>query len=216
MEVAKLIWKSWNEGKKLDSLSERMKPNSRKEAYKIQEQIEIISENKILGWKIAATSKDGQNHIGVSGPLAGRIFKDKAKIPNSNLILGSNQMAVAEPEFAFKIGTAIKPNKSYYKVKEVMEFYNILSKYFNIDGLFASDDNSETFSFEEIKTIEYIKLGKTESQTYSVKPIALKLNQDGKILEALDVDENSIKTFLKSKNYIPINKIFDTYIFKKI
>ena len=46
MEVAKLIWKSWNEGKKLDSLSERMKPNSRKEAYKIQEQIEIISENK--------------------------------------------------------------------------------------------------------------------------------------------------------------------------
>ena len=40
--------------------------------------------------------------------------------------------------------------------KEIMEFYNILSKYFNIDGLFASDDNSETFSFEEIKTIEYI------------------------------------------------------------
>ena len=109
MEVAKLIWKSWNEGKKLDSLSERMKPNSRKEAYKIQEQIEIISENKLLGWKIAATSKDGQNHIGVSGPLAGRIFKNKVKIPNTNLILGSNQMAVAEPEFAFKIGTEIKP-----------------------------------------------------------------------------------------------------------
>ena len=126
MEVAKLIWKSWNEGKKIDSLSERMKPNSRKEAYKIQEQIEIISENKILGWKIAATSKDGQNHIGVSGPLAGRIFKEKAKIPNSNLILGSNQMAVAEPEFAFKIGTEIKPNKSYYKVQEVMELVETL------------------------------------------------------------------------------------------
>ena len=89
--------------------------------------------------------------------------------------------------------------------KEVMEFYNILSKYFNIDGLFASDDNSETFSFEEIKTIEYIKLGKTESQTYSVKPIALKLNQDGKILEALDVDENSIKTFLIDR-IVGINK----------
>ena len=89
--------------------------------------------------------------------------------------------------------------------KEVMEFYNILSKYFNIDGLFASDDNSETFSFEEIKTIEYIKLGKTESQTYSVKPIALKLNQDGKILEALDLDENSIKTFLIDR-IVGINK----------
>ena len=89
--------------------------------------------------------------------------------------------------------------------KEVMEFYNILSKYFNIDGLFASDDNSETFSFEEIKTIEYIKLGKTESQTYFVKPVALKLNQDGKILEALDVEENSIKTFLIDR-IVGINK----------
>ena len=119
MEVAKLIWKSWNEGKKLDSLSEKMKPNSRKEAYKIQEQIEIVSENRILGWKIAATSIDGQKHIGVSGPLAGRIFKDRVKTPGSNIILGSNQMAVAEPEFAFKIVTAIKPNKLYYKVQEV-------------------------------------------------------------------------------------------------
>jgi hypothetical protein len=89
--------------------------------------------------------------------------------------------------------------------KEIMEFYNILSKYFNIDGLFATDDNSESFSFEEIKTIEYIKLGKTESQTYFVKPVALKLNQDGKILEALDVEENSIKTFLIDR-IVGINK----------
>ena len=126
MEAAKLIWKSWEEGNKIDSLSGNIKPNSRKEAYTIQEQIEIISENKILGWKIAATSKDGQSHIGVSGPLAGRIFKDKVKIPSSNMILGSNQMAVAEPEFAFKIGTSIKPNKSYYKVEEVMELVDTL------------------------------------------------------------------------------------------
>ena len=89
--------------------------------------------------------------------------------------------------------------------KEIMEFYNILSKYFNIDGLFDSDDNSESFSFEEIKTIEYIKLGKTESQTYFVKPVALKLNQDGKILEALDIEENSIKTFLIDR-IVGINK----------
>ena len=80
--------------------------------------------------------------------------------------------------------------------KEIMKFYDILSKYFSIDGLPEHDDNSYSFSFEEIKTIEYIKLGKTEGQTYFVKPIALKLNQDGKILEALDLEENSIKTFL--------------------
>ena len=126
MKAAELIWNSWKNGKKIETLPDEIMPNSRNEAYKIQEQIEVLSKNTISGWKIAATSKDGQSHIGVSGPLAGRIFKDKAKIPNTNLILGSNQMAVAEPEFAFKIGTEIKPNKSYYKLKEVMELVETL------------------------------------------------------------------------------------------
>lgn len=80
--------------------------------------------------------------------------------------------------------------------KEIMEFYKILSEYFDIDGLPTADDQSDSFSFEEINTIEYIKLGKTEAQTYFINPIALKSNQDGKILEALDIHEKVIKTFL--------------------
>lgn len=80
--------------------------------------------------------------------------------------------------------------------KEIMEFYKILSEYFDIDGLPTADDQSDSFSFEEINSIEYIKLGKTEAQTYFINPIALKSNQDGKILEALDIHEKVIKTFL--------------------
>ena len=80
--------------------------------------------------------------------------------------------------------------------KEIMEFYKILSEYFDIDGLPTADDKSDSFSFEEINTIEYIKLGKTEAQTYFINPIALKSNHDGKILEALDINEKVIKTFL--------------------
>ncbi len=80
--------------------------------------------------------------------------------------------------------------------KEIMEFYKILSEYFDIDGLPTADDQSDSFSFEEINTIEYIKLGKTEAQTYFINPIALKSNHDGKILEALDIHEKVIKTFL--------------------
>ena len=79
--------------------------------------------------------------------------------------------------------------------KEIMEFYKILSEYFDIDGLPTADDKSDSFSFEEINTIEYIKLGKTEAQTYFINPIALKSNHDGKILEALDIHEKVIKTF---------------------
>tara|TARA_Y100001968_G_C19224726_1_gene651495 strand:+ start:75 stop:839 length:765 start_codon:yes stop_codon:yes gene_type:complete len=126
MEAAKLIWNSWENGKKIEILPDKIMPYSRNEAYKIQKQIEIYSKNTILGWKIAATSKDGQNHIGVSGPLAGRIFKEKVTNPNSVIALGHNKMRVAEPEFAFKIGSLIKPNKTLFILEEVMELVDSL------------------------------------------------------------------------------------------
>ena len=126
MEAAKLIWNSWENGKKLETLPDKIMPYSRNEAYEIQKQIEIFSKNTILGWKIAATSKDGQNHIGVSGPLAGRIFKEKVTNPSSVIALGYNKMRVAEPEFAFRIGSLIKPSKTLFSVEEVMELVDSL------------------------------------------------------------------------------------------
>ena len=126
MEAAKLIWNSWENGKKIETLPDKIMPYSRNEAYEIQKQIEIFSKNTILGWKIAATSKDGQNHIGVSGPLAGRIFKEKVSNPSSVIALGYNKMKVAEPEFAFRIGSLIKPNKTLFTSEEVMELVDSL------------------------------------------------------------------------------------------
>ncbi len=126
MEAAKLIWNSWENGKKIETLPDKIMPYSRNEAYEIQKQIEIFSKNTILGWKIAATSKDGQNHIGVSGPLAGRIFKEKVTNPSSMIALGYNKMRVAEPEFAFRIGSLIKPNKILFTLEEVMELVDSL------------------------------------------------------------------------------------------
>ena len=126
MKAAELIWNSWKNGKKIETLPDKIMPHSRNEAYKIQEQIEVLSKKTILGWKIAATSKDGQNHIGVSGPLAGRIFREKVTNPNNTIALGNNKMGVAEPEFAFKIGSLIKPNKTLFNVEEIMELVETL------------------------------------------------------------------------------------------
>ena len=126
MEAAELIWNCWVNGKKIETLPDSIMPYSRNEAYKIQEQIEVLSKNTIVGWKIAATSKDGQNHIGVSGPLAGRIFKEKVTNSNSTIALGYNKMGVAEPEFAFKVGSLIKPSKTLFSVEEVMELVDSL------------------------------------------------------------------------------------------
>ena len=122
MHAAELIWNSWENGQKIVSLPKKLIPSSRKEAYKIQENLEKFSNDIIAGWKIAATSKEGQKHIGVGGPLAGRILQNKLFKPDDTLNFGHNKMAVAEPEFAFKIGTTLKPKKILYNLEDGLNF----------------------------------------------------------------------------------------------
>ena len=126
MKAARLIWDSWESGNKINDFPRNILPKSRKEAYEIQKNLEYYSNMSVIGWKIAATSLEGQKHIGVSGPLAGRILKDKVFQPNDEIDLGNNKMAVAEPEFAFKIGKTLEPKKIEYYLEEVMEAVDTL------------------------------------------------------------------------------------------
>ena len=56
----------------LAALDAAQRPQSRKEGYAIQAELE--KSGKLFGWKIAATSEAGQKHINVAGPMAGRIL----------------------------------------------------------------------------------------------------------------------------------------------
>ena len=79
--------------------------------------------------------------------------------------------------------------------KSIKEFSNILANYFTLESTDHEEPLHLTFN-DQLNVIEYIKLGSTNSIFYKIKPITLKSNSDGIILEALDVDENSIKSFL--------------------
>ena len=69
-----------------------------------------LSGQRIVGWKIAATSQAGQTHIGVDGPLAApllanRVVQDSPSVPVFSM--DGNIMKVAEAEFAFRFGKAL-------------------------------------------------------------------------------------------------------------
>jgi 2-keto-4-pentenoate hydratase len=70
MKAARLIWDSWESGNKINDFPRNISPKSRKEAYEIQKNLEYYSNMSVIGWKIAATSLEGQKHIGVSGPTS--------------------------------------------------------------------------------------------------------------------------------------------------
>ena len=115
-----LIWDAWQKGGVIDGLPGECVPATRTEGYDIQARLEERTAQPIVGWKIAATSTAGQQHIGVDGPIAGRLLAERTFHEGTVLKFGANRMAVAEPEFAFRFGKAIQPRDKPYSVDEVM------------------------------------------------------------------------------------------------
>jgi 2-keto-4-pentenoate hydratase len=115
------LWDAWSVGHTLTELPSDLKPNTRIEGYAIQAQLESKSNQPLFGWKIAATSIAGQNHIGVDGPMAGRILAERVVAEGSDVSLSNNRMRVAECEFAFKMKSTLLPRAHAFTVDEVFE-----------------------------------------------------------------------------------------------
>jgi 2-keto-4-pentenoate hydratase len=115
-----LLVKHWTEGSCLATLPERLRPSTRAEGYAIQAFLERHSARPLYGWKIAATSLDGQRHIGVDGPLAGRLLAERVYENGAKLSLTNNHMRLAEPEFAFRMASDLTPRQTVYEVDEVL------------------------------------------------------------------------------------------------
>jgi 2-keto-4-pentenoate hydratase len=114
------LFELWRTGRVADGLPHDIMPSSRREAYAVQALIEARSTRPRFGWKIAATSKAGQAHIGIDGPIAGRLIAERAFDDGASLRFGANRMRVAEPEFAFRFARDLPPRDAPYDVEEVL------------------------------------------------------------------------------------------------
>jgi 2-keto-4-pentenoate hydratase len=116
-----ILFGHWRDRTVLSALPEGLRPQTRQEGYAIQAGLEAKSARPIAGWKIAATSKAGQAHIGVSGPMAGRILAERVVEAGGTASLGGNRMRVAEVEFAFRMARDLAPRAEPYAMEEVLD-----------------------------------------------------------------------------------------------
>lgn len=114
-----LLFAHWRAGTRIAALPPEIAPATRAQGYAIQAHLEAHA--PLFGWKIAATSQAGQAHIGVDGPLAGRILADHVYESGATLPWANNYMNVAEAEFAFRMGRDLPPRAAQYSVAEVQE-----------------------------------------------------------------------------------------------
>lgn len=118
--AAAILWQHWRQSTRLDELPAHCRPASRAEGYAIQAELAKLSGQRIVGWKIAATSTAGQQHIRVDGPLAGCLLSARAIEAGARISLAGNNMKVAEAEFAFRMGQPLPKRALAYSVAEVL------------------------------------------------------------------------------------------------
>lgn len=118
--AAQLLWNAWQDGRKLEQLPDACRPQTIEDGYAVQARLASSSGQSVSGWKIAATSQAGQAHIGVDGPLAGRLLAGKIGRSPATLSLGANGMRVAELEFAFRLARDLPPRDCEHSMDEVM------------------------------------------------------------------------------------------------
>jgi 2-keto-4-pentenoate hydratase len=123
--ASNLLWKAWQSGAVMDALPAHCKPADRTQGYAVQALLEARSSLPLVGWKIAATSVAGQQHINVSGPIAGRLLAERVQVQSVQAesaarSLTGNRMRVAEPEFVFRMGQSLVPREQPYSESEVM------------------------------------------------------------------------------------------------
>jgi 2-keto-4-pentenoate hydratase len=138
-KAAQLLWEHWQTGAVIDILPEVVRPLTRADGYAIQAQLDLRTRSSLYGWKIAATSIAGQQHIRVDGPLAGRLLGEQVRPVASTVSLLHNRMSVLECEFAFKIGTSLPARSQPYAQAEVLAAVASLHPAFEIpDSRFSA------------------------------------------------------------------------------
>ena len=109
----------------------------------------------------------------------------------------------------FKIYNLLKSNQNLniqnINKKDYKNFSKILDMYFDEKSNIEFEDNLSIHLLTDIN-IEYLKIGYDDPKTYSIKPISISNNQDGNVLEAIDLIENKVKTFLINR-IIEVNEL---------
>mgnify|MGYP003344046381 FL=1 len=109
----------------------------------------------------------------------------------------------------FKIYNLLKSNQNLniqnINKKDYNNFLKILDMYFDEKSNIEFEDNLSIHLLTDIN-IEYLKIGYDDPKTYSIKPISISNNQDGNVLEAIDLIDNKVKTFLINR-IIEVNKL---------
>lgn len=125
-EAARLLLSAWRDATRLDGLPSTCKPADLDQGYAIQDALLVATGETLAGYKIAATSVAGQQHIGITHPITGGLLNSQMHSPGAQVSLSGNQMCAAEAEFVFEFEARVSPRSTQYSRVEVLQAVSAL------------------------------------------------------------------------------------------
>ena len=93
-------------------------PTNLEQGYQIQDI--VAARDTVAGWKVAATSPAGQNHIGIAHPIAGQLNASCVLDSAGTADITGNLMQAAEAEFVFEFSANLPARSNSYDIDEIM------------------------------------------------------------------------------------------------
>ncbi len=117
--AASLLLEARRTGQPLGRLPDDCAPASAQEAYRIQESFLDQAGGATAGYKIGATSEKAQAFLGLSHPFSGRVLVSSIHDSPARLQADAFLFRLIEPEFAFRLATALPVRSTAYVPDEV-------------------------------------------------------------------------------------------------
>ena len=118
LDAARMLQAALLGRERLDSLPDRLRPRDLAEGYAIQAALDDALGPRV-GFKLAATSLAARQSMGLSEPIAGRLFAGLRCDPSTPLVVDRGGMGIAEAEFAFTLRDDLPLRDANYDIEEV-------------------------------------------------------------------------------------------------
>jgi len=117
-QAAQLLIRACQDGQRMTMLPPAVQPVDLEQGYQIQDI--VAAREDVAGWKVAATSLAGQNHIGIAHPIAGRLGASCVLGTAGTADMTGNLMQAAEAEFVFEFSANLPARGKSYDIDEIM------------------------------------------------------------------------------------------------
>jgi 2-keto-4-pentenoate hydratase len=108
-------------GSIIPDLAGARQPRSPEDGYRMQAALAGRWDDRVVGWKVGATSKQVQALFGVDGPLYGPVFARTVAQSAARCRVGDFQHRMLESEFAFLFGRDLPARAEPYSRDEILD-----------------------------------------------------------------------------------------------